>query len=286
MTNQSSTDYQNQISAIHEKITTLQFAKSLLPGCSANTRDVEVHIRNMNSTIDDLFYTIKLLQAQEIIEEIQEMCKKINIHYPIHHSVDGCFIQDFKLGKFREILKKCKSRRQELLVLYCYVIAFACKFAKHPVWNEINSKKQKNPDDNSIEKDRNSLYINTHEMESKLPKSDLPLRAILMAQKVMIAYYIELISTNENNDEVLFEVPISGDFLKTINKDNYQIDQIDEFFIEFRESLRCSNSKTKTTQLVIFCHDFYTNHGDILLGKIPDAIINNDITDEFLLHYV
>lgn len=158
------------------------------------------------------------------------MCSEIKPDYPL---VDKNCQIDFNEYDFRKILDMCTSERQKLFVLYCCVVAYACKFAEYQSWVTAHAENHKLQlefpnlfDDNSAFCDSTTKY--------------LPLYAILMIEKLLQAYHAEIIS---NIDTI-------GSIKPTLITMNLNLNMIDlrenisdheKYFIEFRHILRFSD---------------------------------------------
>ena len=88
----------------------------------------------------------QLKHSQKIIKAIQQMCSNIK---PYHTSSKLVYPEcDFSLSDFQKILVLCddslsgNSELKKLFVLYCYLVAYACKFTEYEPWVALQYQTQ------------------------------------------------------------------------------------------------------------------------------------------------
>lgn len=126
------------------------------------------------------------------------MCARIKPNLII---IDRCCQEeDCSLGDFRKILVMCKSNRQELFVLYCYVIAYVCKFAEYQPWvtNYAENHECNLSDFMLVIKSADGSYLRNEKVV--YATKYIPRNAFVMIEKLLQVYNSEFLFHQDESE--------------------------------------------------------------------------------------
>lgn len=276
MTDQFAANFQDQISSL------VKARELLLTSEANNTRAINKKIIKISSAIKSIIEQIVISQciiekSQKIINAIQKMCARIIPNYLI---IEKCYPEeDFNLSDFREILAMCKSDKQRLFVLYCYVISYACKFAEHQPWVANYIKNNKKPYNEAAIIVKN--FANGWKYKSCFITKYIPRNASLMIEKLLHMYKSEFISFHQNRLEFSdLSEPIDT------NSNCEEISDYVQFFIDFRHALRFSDPECQCLPLCIDHCNSYIYPSNIIYGTSQYTKKEEKVIQAFLLENI
>lgn len=269
------------------QISTLKEMKRLLLSCGISNQNDE--IKNIESNIKSIIKQIRISQniteqleakqSQKFIDAIQKMCSEIEAIHPI---ITGFYPErDFGLSDFQKILALCDdsecgdSERKKLFVLYCYVVAYACKFAEHESWVANYVENQR-----GVLRSPDVIYFcnkTSDEEEQIVATKYIPKNALLMLDELYKAYNEAF--RHPSDITSIITVPITKD-----SESSEKIVDYAKFFCDFRHAMRFSDPSGRCLPLFIDHlgpHIYPTN---ILYGTCPYTESEVETIRTFLLY--